>query len=122
MKLTIVWHPVLAGEEHTEFTFLEKAQGSGTNWSEGENAILQEMYPQMQRSDILIALPRRSWAAIKARSQALGVSRFTYATGKFHIPDTLALEDWAISQECGIEPGEWTSEAVVNLNGSMIQA
>ncbi|OLB62540.1 MAG: hypothetical protein AUH94_04735 [Ktedonobacter sp. 13_2_20CM_2_54_8] len=119
MRLTLVWHPVLAGEEHTEFTILEKSKGSGANWTEDEDAILHELYPQVQRSDILIALPRRSWVAIKSRAKALDVSRYTYATGEFQIPDTLALEDWILSQESGIEPGEWTSEATVKLNGTV---
>ena len=95
--------------EVTEYSLLPRYRSRSTEWSAEEDAILQELYPQAPRSDLLMALPSRSWVAIRGRAKANGVSRFTYAVGELHMPDTLALEDWAILQECGVEPGKWVS-------------
>jgi Resolvase, N terminal domain len=110
MKLTIEWHPVLAGI--TEYTCLSKYRSRGTEWLEEEDRLLQDMYPQATRSDLLRALPSRSWIAIMGRAKEKGISRFTYASGDLRIPKSMALEDYLVMINHGIMQGTgaWQTE------------
>src|SRR6266487_2647810 len=121
LKLTIVWSPVL-GENPAEYTLLVRGKGSGADWTEEEDGLLRQMYPLAVRSDILAALPRRSWVACKSRAKALDIRRFTYESGDVHVPDGLALEDWIVMSELGVEPGEWALDAAVKGDGSPLRA
>ena len=102
MKLTIEWSPVLAGGQYSEFALFLRSTGAGSNWTDEEDAILRDVYAGAARSDILVALPRRSWASCKSRAAALKITRQSREMGAFRLLENLALEDVSVMEEYGI--------------------
>jgi hypothetical protein len=101
MKLTIEWSPVLAGENYIEFALFLRMLKATPRWTTEEKAIVRDMFPQSPKSDILAALPRRSWHAITLRARGKSTPQT--------IMDTLSLEDLVVINEYGINQ-EWLEE------------
>jgi hypothetical protein len=102
MKLEITWSPVLMGEAYVERALFLRSSGASPNWTKLEDDVLAEVYPHKMRSDVLTALPRRSWAAIKSRASVLRLCRVTRVVGPVRLHEKLALEDWRLMRSFGI--------------------
>ncbi len=108
MRLTIEWIPVLTGEYFTEYALFFRGMGANAKWKPQEDTILRDMFPQSPKDDILAALPRRSWAAIKLRAPVLSLKR-KREKGTPSIVDLLSMEDLAVVQAHNIQL-EWLEE------------
>ena len=125
MRLTIEWSPVLAGEAYHDTVVFLRSIGANPNWQVEEDALLHDLYPRAPRSDILVALPRRSWTSCKARARVLHITRTSKEVGSFRLMETLAVEDIGVMETYGITPVQieagqtafWSMEATVNREG-----
>jgi hypothetical protein len=110
MRLTVEWSPVLAGEYYTEYALFFRGMGAGAKWTSQEDAMLRDMFQQSPKSDILAALPRRSWASIKLRAPVLHLKRPREEVPP-SILDALSMEDLAVFKEHSIHL-EWLEEGI----------
>jgi len=64
--------------------------GPWTKWTDKEDQILKEYYPQKSKDDILLALPDRSWNAIWNRAKIIGVKRLIESRRRSHLENLLS--------------------------------
>ncbi len=73
LKIEIIWKGIGIPTADTGYLWLNTA--ANRDWTEEEDAILQEMYPSCQADEILNKLPNRAWKAIIARAYRLKIKR-----------------------------------------------
>ncbi len=87
---------------------------SGSRWSEDELAILRSGFGTSTAKALLAELPNRSWASIQGKATAIGVKRGWAIVNDRDIPRDTSMNDLAVIQKYGIEPGkpvQWVSNA-----------
>ena len=94
------------GEQYTEYALIFRTQGAGASWIDSEDALLYEMYPQSSRSDILAALPHRSWISIRFPAMALKIKRIGKPRETGNTLPTLSLMDISIMREYHISEAQ----------------
>ena len=71
LKMEIVWKRL---DWQTDIAYIRR-KGSGERWTMDEEVLLRTLYPTEDARDILRALPKRNWRAIKLKAIELGVRR-----------------------------------------------
>ena len=71
------------------------------SWSQEEDIIIREMYPQADAADMLQKLPTRTWEAIRQRGQKIGVlrERGVNTTFAYRDYDDVSLRDMEYAHE-----------------------
>ena len=75
-------------------------------WTEGEDLLLKQLYPEHDAADLLRAFPDRSWTALQDHARELGVKRLR--NHRNSIPastlyDHLSLDDVEYAKEHGLD-------------------
>jgi hypothetical protein len=100
LVLRLVWSPYL-GYEAVDTAFIWQQGGAGKVWSDAEETILQDMYPTAERTDILRALPTRSWTSISGHAYLFGLKRLV-RRWSFDLPREVSVTDQQIMEEYGL--------------------
>jgi hypothetical protein len=76
LRMEIVWKRL---DWQTDVAHIRRRGSGGEHWTDAEETLLQTLYPLEDASDILQALPKRNWRAIKLKAIELGVRRIRTA-------------------------------------------
>jgi hypothetical protein len=116
LRVTIVWSSLMgyvSGLASIGYVWRQ----SGSQWSEGEDSIIKELYPNATRLEMLQALPTRSYVSISTRAKRLHVKRYNLKKEVRTIPDDTSLQDAKIISEFMLKPVErvqWHTERLTN--------
>jgi len=104
-------------ERHTLSKYLFNVLGvTWSRWTEGENQFLKEQFPCSSKERVINELPNRTWFAIVAQAEKLGLSRARITNIKIV---TLSLSDRDRGYLAGLFDGEgsisvgWTKTGVL---------
>jgi hypothetical protein len=118
LQLSITWSPFL-GTAPKDIAYVWR-NSAGDDWSADEINLLCQMYDE-DRDDILRALPKRTWRAIRRMAVRKGLVRhkqYIYTS----LPEDMCYEDVRIMQAYGLEDSAeqlnvrvwWKKETVPN--------
>jgi DNA invertase Pin-like site-specific DNA recombinase len=108
LTLTIRWRAPFA---QTDMLYLYRKEAGRQQWSEADEQVLRDLYPEADRLAILQALPTRSWQSITAWANDLGIKRYTLLNTSGIHDTRLCYADWQLMQEHGWELDEqWKKE------------
>lgn len=99
LQLTITWSPFL-GTTPRDIAYIWR-NSAGEDWSDEEINLLTKMYDE-DRDDILRALPKRTWRAVRRLAVRKSLRRrkqYLYTS----LPEDMCYEDVRIMQEYGLE-------------------
>lgn len=113
LRLEVEW---LDPQWGTERVYVFRPGGAHKTWTQTENEIIRNLYPQTPREEILAKMPRRSWAAIVVQARKLTVTRQRNLVSYCGIPDTLSMEDLSFMQEAGIGMDETSCHTWESVN------
>ena len=103
LRLEIEW---LDPQWGTESIYIFRQGGAHKTWTDAENEIIGEHFPQTSRDEILAMMPRRSWSAIMQQARKLNVKRKRNLVSDSGIPESVSMEDLSFMKEAGINMGE----------------
>jgi DNA invertase Pin-like site-specific DNA recombinase len=120
LRVTIVWSSLTgfnSGTQSVGYVW----RSSGSQWIETEEGIIRALYPNSPRSEILHALPSRSWASIVAKARKLNppVARLYTKHESNGIPQDMSISDMNVLREFMLKPGErvqWHKEQLTNAD------
>jgi hypothetical protein len=81
-----------------------RTHGSRGAWTPEEEEILRRLYPQSDRKDVVLALPRRSWRNCLFHAMVLKLQRTTHLNTS-EIDENVSYEDALLMEELGMERG-----------------
>ncbi len=105
IEMRIEWKEDITGWNFVDVAYIRITAGGGKSWSEEENIILSEMYPESTLQQMHKALPSRSWSSIQSRASAIGLHRKQGAEPlrpKNIYERSLSLQDYEYMQEIGV--------------------
>ena len=105
IEMRIEWKEDITGWNFVDIAHIKITAGGGKSWSEEENIILSEMYPESTLQQMRRALPSRSWSSIQSRASAIGLYRKqgTAPVRPKNIHErSLSLQDYEYMREVGM--------------------
>jgi hypothetical protein len=100
IQLDITWALPAWGQDRL---YIYRSRGKAPFWTDAEHEILRTLYPLAPRTEILKALPTKSWNSIRAEALNRGVQRMVNVYQQPPtIPQFLTWADWQYMQEHGL--------------------
>jgi hypothetical protein len=84
----------------TDAAYIQASKGAGKEWTDEEEQILRELYPNAEAEALLHALPNRSWQGIYCHAHTLDIHRVSpnRSPRGMRLSDRMAVNDIAFMQ------------------------
>jgi Resolvase, N terminal domain len=96
LTLTIKWRAPFA---QTDVCYIYRTEAGRQHWTDTDEQVLQTLYPEADRAEIMQAMPKRSWQSIKAHASVLGIERRTHVNALGNHRDHMSLLDVQMMRE-----------------------